>query len=827
MSQGYPPPPNPQQYGGYIPRPLQEPPLYPPSIPTSNFSDPATLPLLVQSNASNTNFEEEKTPLHYGEAPVRQPRRFKTTKRVDLFRGKVVLDCPVPTKLLSEVQRKNDGEFSLMRYTPCTCDPNDFQNEGYTLRQQLYDPPRQTELFIVLTMYNEDEVLFARTFHGVEKNINHLCTRGRSRTWGKDGWKKVVVCIVSDGRTKINHRTLSYLAALGVYQEGVAKNQINGKEVTAHLYEYTTQLSIGSDMKFKKRDESSVPIQVLFCLKEKNAKKINSHRWFFNAFGRILDPQVCVLIDVGTKPGSTSIYHLWKAFDINPNLGGACGEIKAMTGNAGVNLLNPLVASQNFEYKMSNILDKPLESVFGYITVLPGAFSAYRYRALQNDKNQVGPLKSYFLGESQHGGDADIFTANMYLAEDRILCFELVAKRDDAWLLQYIKSAYAETDVPDTVAELISQRRRWLNGSFFAGVYAICHTFAIWRSGHSKFRKILLHIEMFYQAYNLMFSWLGLGNFYLTFYILGNSLTDDEVIEGLWSKTAGDIIFNILRYVYLTLLIIQFILAMGNRPQGSKWAYIASISFFSGLMVYMLFAAGWLTYKGVAAQIQKLNNDVADPGANVSTAGAILGNSTFKNIILSVISTYGLYFTASFLFFEPWHMFNSLIQYLLLVPFYINILNVYAFCNVHDVSWGTKGDNAVVKHDLGSVTTTPDNNTVEVEVPVEAKDINSLYQEAVEELQRHHEEPVKKRSASDKQDDYYKSFRTRVVLLWILSNGAMVAIITNASSTLNSISTSTDRANSYMAFVLWSVAGLAAFRFMGSCTYLLFRLFTG
>jgi chitin synthase len=48
------------------------------------------------------------------------------------------------------------------------------------------------------------------------------------------------------------------------------------------------------------------------------------------------------------------------------------------------NLLNPLVAAQNFEYKMSNILlviwslcslvlicsDKPLESIFGYITVL-------------------------------------------------------------------------------------------------------------------------------------------------------------------------------------------------------------------------------------------------------------------------------------------------------------------------------------------------------------------------------------------------------------------------------------------------------------------------
>ena len=39
------------------------------------------------------------------------------------------------------------------------------------------------------------------------------------------------------------------------------------------------------------------------------------------------------------------------------------------------------------------------ESVFGYITVLPGAFSAYRYIALQNDVTGEGPLQKYFLGE--------------------------------------------------------------------------------------------------------------------------------------------------------------------------------------------------------------------------------------------------------------------------------------------------------------------------------------------------------------------------------------------------------------------------------------------
>lgn len=82
-------------------------------------------------------------------------------------------------------------------------------------------------------MYNEDDVLFCRTMRGLMQNISHLCNRNKSRTWGEDGWKKVVVCIVSDGRSKINPRTRSVLAALGVYQDGVAKNVVNGHPVVS------------------------------------------------------------------------------------------------------------------------------------------------------------------------------------------------------------------------------------------------------------------------------------------------------------------------------------------------------------------------------------------------------------------------------------------------------------------------------------------------------------------------------------------------------------------------------------------------------------------
>lgn len=391
---------------------------------------------------------------YYGPAPEgRQERRGvrapQVSKReVHLINGELVIECKIPTILYSFLPRRDEIEFTHMRYTAVTCDPDDFVPRGYKLRQNFGRTARETELFICVTMYNENEINFTRTMHAIMKNIAHFCSRTKSRTWGDNGWQKIVVCVVSDGRAKIHPRTLDALAAMGVYQHGIAKNFVNQKAVQAHVYEYTTQVSLDSDLKFKGAEKGIVPCQMIFCLKEKNLKKLNSHRWFFNAFGKALNPNVCILLDVGTRPGNTSLYHLWKAFDTDSTVAGACGEIKAMKGKWGRNLLNPLVASQNFEYKMSNILDKPLESVFGYITVLPGALSAYRYHALQNDETGHGPLSQYFKGETLHGQGADVFTANMYLAEDRILCWELVAKRGERWVLRYVRSCTGETDVP-------------------------------------------------------------------------------------------------------------------------------------------------------------------------------------------------------------------------------------------------------------------------------------------------------------------------------------------------------------------------------------------
>ncbi|KFY94387.1 hypothetical protein V500_03286 [Pseudogymnoascus sp. VKM F-4518 (FW-2643)] len=823
------------RYGGSPRRPLPPAPLF--SGPgaggrSSTFADDATVSIALETEGDDVfapqstlgtdhvrsksrgsyesestfteEYENEKEDFeHYGPAPDgRQERRGArqaqmAKKEVRLINGELILECKIPTILYSFLPRRDEIEFTHMRYTAVTCDPDDFVSKGYKLRQNIGSTARETELFICVTMYNEDEINFTRTMHAVMKNIAHFCSRSKSRTWGENGWQKIVVCIVSDGRQKIHPRTLDALAAMGVYQDGIAKNLVNQKEVQAHVYEYTTQVSLDSDLKFKGAEKGIVPVQMLFCLKEKNAKKLNSHRWFFNAFGRALTPNICILLDVGTKPTGNSLYHLWKAFDTDSNVAGACGEIVAMKGKGWLGLLNPLVASQNFEYKMSNILDKPLESVFGYITVLPGALSAYRYHALQNDHTGHGPLSQYFKGETLHGQNADVFTANMYLAEDRILCWELVAKRDERWVLKYVKNCKGETDVPDTVPEFVSQRRRWLNGAFFAAVYSLVHFRQIWNTDHTIARKILLHIEFVYQLLSLLFTFFSLANFYLTFYFVAGSLADPKVDP--FGHSIGKYIFYILKYVCVLLICTQFILSMGNRPQGAKKLYLSSMVIYAIIMVYTTFATVYIVVR------QFTSNTIT------------LGNNMFTNVAVSIASTIGLYFFSSFLYLDPWHMFTSAAQYFALLPSYICTLQIYAFCNTHDISWGTKGDNTV-RTDLGTAVSKHKGSTVELDMPSEQLDIDSGYDEALRNLRDRIEVAELGPSEETAQEDYYRAVRTYMVVSWMVANAILAMAVSEAyqGKTLGS--------NAYLTFLLWSVAAIALFRALGSTTFRIIEL---
>ena len=122
-------------------------------------------------------------------------------------------------------------------------------------------------------------------------------------------------------------------------------------------------------------------------------------------------------------------------------------------------------------------------------------------------------------------------------------------------------------------------------------------------------------------------------------------------------------------------------------------------------------------------------------------------------------------------------MFSSFPQYLLLAPSFTNVLNVYAFCNLHDVSWGTKGDNKI-QTDLGVVTTGKNKNEVEVAVPTTETDINAAYEDAIHILSTKPPKEESKPDASTQQEDYYRSFRTKYVVFFLsMSCGLDVLII--------------------------------------------------
>lgn len=801
--------------------------FYPPGpVDPSAYGDPYARPMSTTSSSTNGVDTAWRR---------RQTIKRGVTRKVKLTKGNFITEYPVPTPVHSAIEAKyaatNTTEFSHMRYSAATCDPDDFtEANGWSLRTKNYG--RQTDLLIAVTSYNEDKTLYARTLHGVMLNIRDICKTKQSKYWrraaeeGMPGWQRITVALIVDGLEPMDKSVLDILATVGVYQDGVMKKQVDGKDTVAHIFEYTTQLSVDAKPQLVLPHENDpnnlVPVQIIFVLKAKNQKKINSHRWLFNAIGKILEPQICVLIDAGTKPGHKSIYYLWEAFYNDAHLGGCCGEIHAMI-EGGRKLLNPLVAAQNFEYKMSNILDKPLESSFGYVSVLPGAFSAYRFRAILGR-----PLEQYFHGDHSLADrlgpkgiyGMNIFTKNMFLAEDRILCFELVAKAGDRWTLTYVKPSKAETDVPESAVELIGQRRRWLNGSFAASVYALVNFFQLYRSGHGIIRMFFFHVQALYNIFSLMFSWFALANIWLTFSIIIDLLPSQNIII-FGTADVTHWVNLVFKWIYLAFLALQFVLALGNRPKGERTAYAITLWVYAFLAVYLLVCSFWLTGKAFANIPSELKNKT------VSQVILTFFTPPVGALIAAMVSTFGIYLIASFLYRDPWHIFSSFFQYLCLAPSFTNVLNVYAFCNLHDVSWGTKGsDKAEALPSISSSKTKDADSPVVEDTHRIQEDVDAAFKETVTRAVTKID--VKEVIEKPTMDDQNKTFRTRLVAFWMLTNAGLAVAIENINGLTSVQDAAEDQAelqtkqNTYFAVILYSTFVLAAVRFTG-CLFYWFR----
>merc|ERR1711920_108258 len=608
-------------------------------------------------------------------------------------------------------------EFTHLKYTAVTTtDPINFDKDGYSLR--VHSSQRGIKTLITVTMYNEDGDELRRTLEGIVKNLELMCEKE-----DPNSWQHVAVAVVSDGRTKASQSCWDYLSSVGAFDEETMDVTSLGVDVQMHLFESTIQYR-----KDKNFDAFYPPLQLIYALKEHNGGKLNSHLWYFNAFAEQLMPEYTLLVDVGTVAGPDSVYRLIKTMDRNPNIGGVAGEIAVDKPN----FCNPIVASQHFEYKISNIMDKSLESVFGFISVLPGAFSGYRYQAIRVE-NGVGPLADYFKSLTTSTKDLGPFKGNMYLAEDRILGFEVLARPGKKWLMAYVKGAIARTDVPMTLVDLIKQRRRWLNGSFFAGVYAIINFWRVWRdSAHSFPRKLLLTVQFFYLTLNNILSWFLVGNLFLGFYY----------VLSVFLNSRSEAALQAIMMFYVLLVGGVIIFALGNKPDKRSGIFYMVCMLYFAIVMYLVV--------GVSVAGLALDVTVTD-GSGLPTCSV-----TNFELSLGIIGATGVIFFCAMIHGE-FGVFLSTPMYYALLPTYINILGIFAYSNLHDLSWGTKGLESGGGHG-----------------PSKAKAGGAGGVKDVAKM-RKAMEAAKAKAAAEALDteNSFRTFRSTLLMIWLFTNGVL------------------------------------------------------
>eukprot|EP00842_Homolaphlyctis_polyrhiza_P000501 jgi/Hompol1/1451/HPOL_000957-RA len=422
--------------------------------------------------------------------------------------------------------------------------------------------------------------------------------------------------------------------------------------------------------------------------------------------------------------------------------------------------------------------------------------------------------------------DNSIFSANLYLAEDRILCFELITKKNSRWILHYVSKAHADTDVPDSIPEFLSQRRRWLNGSLFASFYAMTNIGRIWGTKHGFLRKLVFSVQHVYNVINQIFSFFIIGNFAISFFYLLEELSlmlnnPGSSVDGVAAKIIT-VIMNIARYSYPVVLVCLFIIAFGNRPQAFKSFYTVIMIMFGvigGGMItilvrrmmilfqtHMSFTAPDSSFHPVFASLNNAanvsTNDTAQLIVNtiIMQANRVIEQQLYNSLdasrteailfLSAVASTIGVFFVASAIQFDIAHMFTCFVQYLLLLPSYINVLTVYALANLHDVSWGTKGSDKAESLPQLNVRKLSDGTVAaDVAVTADKTDLSRDYERALETLRRAtaeraiapHAKPVSV-DAKTQQEDDYKAFRTGLMLSYIASNAALFVVAVSISS---------------------------------------------
>ena len=298
-------------------------------------------------------------------------------------------------------------------------------------------------------------------------------------------------------------------------------------------------------------------LKVFLAIKLKNNMKISSVVWFFRGYCEHFQPEFCSLMDCGTIPTHDAIWKSFMTFESEIDVGGVCGYIvpdaPVVTTESDLAILDQmdplskmiykvfdLKRSQIFEYGFGHIFDKAFESIVGFVYVLPGAFSSLRWEAIRKrDKEYNEKYGQYEFVDRiftptvldpkyKDRNEYSIQIANMCLAEDQMLTFEVMTKQGCKFITKYLPDSVAQTDPVKTLPVLMKQRKRWINGSWYANLNIMSvYSQKLKGTKHSRMRKFWFHFFWLYLYVVNVSRYFILSYFFTLIFIFSQELLKD------------------------------------------------------------------------------------------------------------------------------------------------------------------------------------------------------------------------------------------------------------------------------------------------------------
>jgi chitin synthase len=149
----------------------------------------------------------------------------------------------------------------------------------------------------------------------------------------------------------------------------------------------------------------------------------------------------------------------------------------------------------------------------------------------------------------------------MYLAEDRILCLGIHSL---GYTLDYLPDAESLVDPVTSLTRLLGQRRRWINGSWFAFNYVHDHSY--------ESDSCLFSIQMIYYTLVQRISWIQVSIFYVTMNLTLIASVQSYVVPAISSFFNTKQSYQLYNY---SISIFNFQNVINSIPDIINFIYIA------------------------------------------------------------------------------------------------------------------------------------------------------------------------------------------------------------------------------------------------------------